>query len=152
MRLDLINNILEDGTQIKRAIKQGNDYRIIIRYPANLTNAVFLGEIRDAPLDSDGVVLATFAFGSPSFDGTHTEVTASIVGEETELIPFTKYNYTINQFSSDGVLIPAQPDPPSKPATEKNCWLYDLKAIDSGNEIGLIDYGLVQVIARYTEG
>ena len=150
-RLDLVNNILDDNTQIKRAIKQGNDYQLRLQYEGDISAGTFLGQIRRNTVDNQGGLLADFSFSS-TFDGVYTNIVAKIAGEVTETIPATKYDFTINQFEKDGQLFPEFPDQPIVPPSAKNCWFYDLKVVlPDSQEIGLIDFGLVEVIGRFTE-
>jgi hypothetical protein len=144
IRVDLVNDILDDGTVICNAVKQGCYFSMTIKYPGDVGLNNPIGQIRNASIEDGGTVLGNFSFQAAVYNpGTDkTELLVELTNVVTDAIPETEYQYTVDANST----------PPTVPPSERNCWYYDIKAEDnSGVCLRLIDYGLIQVLSKYSE-
>lgn len=133
-RVDLISNFLNnDNISYDFSIKQGKTFNLIFSYPSDLRNGLIRGQIRDTYAQDGGTLLADFSFNI-TYDEINLKstVTAYLDANQTELIPYTKY-----QGQGQGI-----------PNT-KNCHVYDIEYKENNNVILLLN-GFVEVKPEVT--
>lgn len=126
---------LIDTDDFKAGITQGATYQISFLYPEDITNCVVKGQIRTNFAQNGGDLLAEFSFLPLVYDDflNKTTVTAQLSAEQTESIPFTK-------FQGVGLV------------SIKNCYVYDMEIIYISGEVKkLVPYGFVQVKPEVTK-
>ncbi len=138
-RIDLIDNqsiIDENGDTIvlNYAIRQGKTYQISFNYAEDVTTATPLGQIRTNYAQDENILLASFSFLPMVYDliTNKTTITAQLSAQQTESIPYTKYQGT---------------DSPNI----RNCYVYDMELVfPDGTVKVLAPTAFVQVIPEVT--
>ncbi|BAQ65550.1 hypothetical protein GM3709_2315 [Geminocystis sp. NIES-3709] len=119
------------------AIVQGATYdKLNLKLEGDYSEATFKAQIRNAPLELEGELLASFSFQQINYDGdtNKTTVVPILTAEQTSAIPSTKY---------DG------DDSRAKPS-QKNCWVWDFEAV-LPEKVTKIPISFVQVTAEVTD-
>jgi hypothetical protein len=131
--IHLIKNFILDNDTVDLAVEQGKTYnKLILKYPDDLTDGIFYGQIRKAYYEDTGELLGEFNFETALYDSITNKTTIKpyLNAETTQDISYTKYQ---------GIGIP----------NIKNCWVYDIEY--HLNEIVTpIVRGFVQVIPEVT--
>lgn len=132
--IHLIKNFILDNDTVNLAVEQGKTYnKLNLKYPDDLTEGTFYGQIRKAYYEDNGELLGTFSFETAIYDSLEnkTLIKPYLPAEITQEIPYTKY-----QGSGEPNI--------------KSCWVYDIEYHDLNSIVIPIIRGFVQVIPEVT--
>ena len=116
-------------------IKQGATYRLVIKYPGDISAWDIRGMVRRNYADNSGQLLAEFEFDAMVYDAVTelTSIPVSIPADITETIPAPPKSK-----SDRDAFVPSS-----------NCWVYDIEIINTDEVIRIL-YGNVLVSKEVT--